>query len=109
MMIVRTWHGWTTPDHADSYEALLREEIFVGIQERQIPGFNRIRLLRHAIGAEVEFVTIMEFDSLSAVQAFAGADYERAVVPDKARALLARFDERSQHYELRLERTNEVV
>jgi len=101
-MISRIWHGWTTPANADVYEALLREEIFVGIEGRNIAGFRSIQLLRRAVGAEVEFVTIMEFDSLDAVREFAGADYEAAVVPPKARAVLSRFDQRSQHYEIRV-------
>lgn len=108
-MIARVWHGWTSPGNADAYEALLLEEIFTGIQDRHIPGFRGIRLLRSdagfAAGAEVEFVTIMEFDSLEAVKAFAGEDYTAAVVPEKARALLAHFDARSQHYEIRAERS----
>jgi antibiotic biosynthesis monooxygenase (ABM) superfamily enzyme len=99
-MIGRIWHGWTTPDNADAYEALLRHEIFAGIEARQIPGYRGIHLLRRDAGAEVEFVTVMWFDSLDAVRAFAGEDYEAAVVPPKARALLARFDARSAHYEV---------
>ena len=104
-MIVRIWHGWTSPDNANIYEALLKEEIFVGIENRRIPGFHGIQLLRRAAVAEVEFVTIMRFDSLAAVREFAGEDYEAAVVPPKARAVLAHFDDRSQHYELRAERS----
>ncbi len=104
-MIVRIWHGWTTPKNADVYEALLKEEIFGGIQNRGIPGFKKIELLRRDAGKEVEFVTIMWFDSLSAVREFAGEDYEACVVPPKARAVLAHFDLRSQHYELREERS----
>ncbi len=102
-MISRIWHGWTTTANADAYEALLNEEIFEGIKSRKIRGFRGIQLLRRAIGAEVEFVTIMRFDSLDAVREFAGEDYEAAVVPPHARALLARFDARSQHYEVRAE------
>jgi antibiotic biosynthesis monooxygenase (ABM) superfamily enzyme len=102
-MISRIWHGWTTPANADTYEALLKTEIFVGIQERQIPGYRGIHLLRRDLGDEVEFVTIMWFDSLDAVRAFAGEDYERAVVPSRARAVLSRFDERSSHYEVKVE------
>ena len=105
-MISRIWHGWTTPGKAGKYEALLREEIFVGIQARHIRGFKGIQLLRREIGAEVEFVTIMLFDSLDAVRDFAGDDYEAAVVPEKARAILSHFDERSQHYEVRAERSS---
>ncbi|HSF81618.1 MAG TPA: hypothetical protein VLA49_10315 [Anaerolineales bacterium] len=103
-MIIRIWHGWTTPGNADIYEALLKEEIFVGIQNRRIPGFKGIRLLRREVGEEVEFVTIMSFDSLEAVREFAGEDYEAAFVPQKARAVLSHFDQRAQHYELRAER-----
>jgi heme-degrading monooxygenase HmoA len=100
-MISRIWHGWTTAGNADRYEQLLREEIFVGIHNRRIRGFESIQLLRRNVGDEVEFVTIMVFDSLAAVREFAGEDYEVAVVPEKARAVLARFDGRSQHYEIR--------
>ncbi|HEY2289882.1 MAG TPA: antibiotic biosynthesis monooxygenase [Thermoanaerobaculia bacterium] len=99
-MIRRIWHGWTKPENADAYESLLRHEIFLGIQERQIAGFRGIELLRRSLESEVEFITIMGFDSIEAVRAFAGEDYEVAVVPPEARALLSRFDERSQHYEV---------
>jgi antibiotic biosynthesis monooxygenase (ABM) superfamily enzyme len=100
-MISRIWHGWTTPANADAYETLLKEEIFAGIAGREIPGYRGIQLLRREAGDEVEFVTIMTFDTLDAVRNFAGIDLEAAVVPPNARALLARFDERSQHYEIR--------
>lgn len=106
-MIVRIWHGWTTPGNADRYEALLKEEIIVGIQNRHIRGFKSIQLLRREVGEEVEFVTIMLFDSLNSVREFAGEDYEVAVVPEKARAVLSHFDERSQHYEIKAERRGE--
>jgi heme-degrading monooxygenase HmoA len=102
-MIIRIWHGWTTPANADRYEALLKEEIFVGIDERKIPGYQGIQLLRRDLGKEVEFVTIMKFVTMDAVRQFAGEDYEVAVVPPKARGVLAHFDQRSQHYELRAE------
>ncbi|MGH9870074.1 MAG: antibiotic biosynthesis monooxygenase family protein [Candidatus Polarisedimenticolia bacterium] len=108
-MIARIWHGWTTPGNADKYESLLNEEIFVGIQNRHIPGFKGIQLLRRELGEEVEFVTIMLFDSLDAVREFAGEDYAAAVIPREARAVLARFDARSQHYEIRTERSNEAT
>jgi heme-degrading monooxygenase HmoA len=100
-MISRIWHGYTSPENAEAYEGLLEREIFTGIEEREIPGFRGIQLFRRSLATEVEFVTVMWFDSLDSVRAFAGEDYQAAVVPPKARALLARFDERSQHYEVR--------
>lgn len=102
-MISRIWHGWTTPANAPIYEALLKEEIFGGIQDRHIPGFRGIQLLRREIGAAIEFVTIMRFDSLDAVREFSGEDYEAAVVPPKARAVLSHFDQRSRQYEVIVE------
>lgn len=102
-MISRVWHGWTTPANADAYESLLKSEIFTGIKNRQIAGYRGIHLFRRDIGNEVEFVTVMWFDSLEAVRVFAGEDHEASVVPPKARALLSRFDARSQHYEVKAE------
>jgi heme-degrading monooxygenase HmoA len=100
-MISRIWRGWTTPQNADAYESLLRAEIFTGIIEHGISGFQGIDLLRREVDQTVEFVTIMWFDSILAVRTFAGEDYERAVVPSQARQLLLRYDERSAHYEVR--------
>jgi len=105
-MISRLWHGWTTPANADTYERLLREEILTGIAARGIPGLLGIDVLRRPAGETVEFVTIMWFASLEAVRAFAGAEYEVAVVPPAARKLLQRFDARSTHYEVRERRSS---
>jgi hypothetical protein len=99
-MISRVWHGWTNHDNADAYEELLRTEIFTNIAERSIQGFRGIHLLRRDVDDGVEFVTIMWFDSLDAVRAFAGEEYEVAVVPPMARQLLSRFDGRSAHYQV---------
>jgi hypothetical protein len=102
-MISRIWHGWTTPANADAYEALLNSEIFTGIQDRKIEGYQGIQLYRRDVCGEVEFVTVMWFESIDAIKTFAGEDYEVCVVPPKARTILSRFDDRSQHYEVRAE------
>ena len=59
--------------------------------------------MRRTLDQEVEFITLLWFDSLDSVRSFMGEDYEVAYVPDAARAVLARFDARSQHYEVILE------
>ncbi|MCB9959623.1 MAG: antibiotic biosynthesis monooxygenase [Rhodospirillaceae bacterium] len=110
-MIARVWHGWTAPDNADRYETLLKTEIFPGILAKRVAGFRHIELFRRDLPAgddgagarpgEVEFVTVMWFDTLDAVRAFAGEDYETAYVPAAARQVLARFDARSAHYDIR--------
>lgn len=97
-MIARLWHGWTTRENADAYEALLRSEVLPGIH--RIPGYHGAYLLRREVAPEVEFVTLTLFESWDAVRAFAGPDHEVAVVPPAARKLLARFDARSVHYEI---------
>ena len=99
-MIVRTWHGWTTPADADRYQQLLTDRIVPGIFERDLPGLRSLDVLRRARDGEVEFVTIMTFDDHDAVAAFTGGDPTRSVVPAEARAVLARHDEHSQHYDL---------
>ena len=98
-MIARIWHGWTRPDTADEYEAMIKEEIFTGIRSRKIEGLIDLRLLRRDVEGEVEFITIMNFESMDAVREFAGEDYERSVVYPAAKRLFTRYDERSQHYE----------
>jgi heme-degrading monooxygenase HmoA len=101
-MIARIWQGWTSPENADAYEEFLRTTIFPSIHE--VDGFRDADLLRRDEGSEIAFVTVTRFESLDAVKRFAGDDYERAVVEPEARRLLSRFDERSAHYELVIDR-----
>ena len=99
-MIGRVWHGWTKSENADTYERLLREEMFPEI--RRIEGSRGAYLLRRDAGTEVEFMTICLFDSLDSVRRFAGPDYETAVLHPKAHALLSRYDAKSAHYQIRI-------
>ncbi len=101
MTIKRIWHGWTIPENAEPYETLLRDEVFPGIEAKNIPGYGAIELLRREHGDEVEFITIMTFDSIQNVIDFQGRDYRRCYVPDKAQKLLKRWDPVSDHYEVR--------
>lgn len=101
MTIKRIWRGWTTAENADAYENLLRDEIFPGIEAKNIPGYRGIELLRRDLGAEIEFITIMTFDSLQNVIDFQGENYERSYVPDSAQKLLKRWDQISAHYEVK--------
>lgn len=98
-MIKRVWHGWATPENADRYQKLLREEVFPGIETKRIPGYRSIELFRRDLEDEVEFVTLMTFDSLQDVIDFQGEDYARAYVPEAAKRLLKRWDPVSGHYE----------
>jgi heme-degrading monooxygenase HmoA len=104
MPVRRVWHGWTSPANADAYHRLLLDEVFPGIEAKGIPGYVGIELLRKDHDSEVEFVTIMTFESLTNVIDFQGEDYERAYVPASAQRVLSRWDERSAHYEVLEER-----
>ena len=102
-MISRIWHGYTTKDNADKYQALLQDEIFVGIKNKNIEGYKGIQLLRRELADETEFITIMWFESLEDVMKFAGRAYSNAVVPSKAQKILSRYDHTSQHYTVQID------
>ena len=99
-MICRVWRGWTSPENADEYERVVRTEVIPGIEGRRIPGFRHIDLMRRDLDGEIEFQTLMWFDSLDAIKGFIGEDYSLSHVPFEARAVLNRFDDRAAHYEV---------
>ena len=99
-MICRLWRGWTTPENADAYERVVRGQVIPGIEARKIPGFRQIDLMRRELGDEIEFQTLMWFDCMDSIRAFIGQDYSVSHVPDAARAVLKRFDERAAHYDV---------
>lgn len=103
-MIKRIWHGYATPENADAYERLLETEVFPAIEAKKIPGYRSIELYRRKLGQEIEFTTVMSFDSLDNVIAFQGEDYSKAYVPDAAQKILQRWDVRSSHHDVRITR-----
>ena len=97
-MVARVWHGYTKPEHADAYEAMLKPELLPGISKAK--GYRGSYLMRRDAEAEVEFITILLWDSLDAIRAVAGPDYETAVIPEERRKYLARFDAKAKHFEV---------
>ena len=97
-MIARIWHGYTKPENADAYEAMLKPEVLPGISK--VKGYRGSYFLRRDQGSEVEFVTILLWESLEELQNLAGPDYEVAVVPPERRKVLSHFDARACHYEV---------
>jgi len=106
-MICRIWHGWTTHENANEYEHLLRSEIFPEIAKKAGDGYKSIQLLKRPHEEEVEFITIMSFDSWHAVKEFAGEDYKDSYVPANAKNVLKRYDDNAQHYEVKEQREYE--
>ena len=99
-MIARIWHGWTKRADAKAYEEMLRNEIFPSIAARKIDGYRGAELFILEDDDEIEFFTLLRFDSIDAVKEFAGADESKPVIYPKAEALLTRMDERSRHYQI---------
>ena|SRR5918992_1241178 len=97
-MIARVWHGYTKPEHADAYESMLKPELLPGLSK--VEGYKSSYLLRRNVGNEVEFITIIFWESLEAVRAVAGPDYEKAVIPEERRKYLSRHDAQAAHYEI---------
>ncbi len=79
---------------------MLRDEIFPSIAARKINGYRGAELFIRENDDEIEFLTLLRFDSMDAVKEFAGADEGKPVIYPKAEALLTRMDERSRHYQI---------
>jgi antibiotic biosynthesis monooxygenase (ABM) superfamily enzyme len=98
-MIARIWHGWTTRENAEKYEKLLREEVLLDIAKQSIPGYKGGEIFIHdAEGDEVEFITLLRFETLEGVKIFAGKNFKQPVIPPECKKLLIRYSERSRHY-----------
>ena len=100
-MIARLWHGFTTCENASKYEAMLKPDVLPGLD--RVTGYKGSYLLRRDHGNEIEFVTVMLWESIDALRAVAGDNYEVAIVPEERRRVLSRWDERAQHYEVVLD------
>ena len=99
-MIKRIWHGWTTKANAESYLHILKTQVIPDIEAKNIIGYGGFEVLRLEHQHEVEFLTMIAFDSLQNVKDLQGEDYTCAYVPDVARAVLKRWDEHCVHYEV---------
>lgn len=97
-MVARIWHGWTKPEDSDGYEAHLKPELLPGVSK--VAGFRGSYLLRRVVGDEVEFITMILWDSVEAITAVAGEDYEKAVIPEERKKYLKRYDAKAAHFEV---------
>jgi hypothetical protein len=100
LKITRIWHGWTSRENADKFERLLTTEAIPGIEKNRPDGCVSIQLLRREVADEVEFTTVMQFNSIEAIKAFAGEDYEAAHIDPNVKPLLLRYDERVAHHQM---------
>jgi heme-degrading monooxygenase HmoA len=97
-VIARVWHGHTKPEHADAYESMLKPEVLPGISKAK--GYRGSYLLRRNVGSEVEFITIILWDSIDAIKAVAGEDYEKSIIPEERLQYLSKHEPKAAHYEV---------
>lgn len=97
-MIARHWRGVVKPDEAENYIRHLQKETFP--QLARIAGFLSASISRRKVERGVEFVVITLWESMEAIQQFAGASTDIAVVPAVAQAMLIEYDLTVAHYEV---------
>jgi uncharacterized protein YciI/heme-degrading monooxygenase HmoA len=96
--ILRMWRGRSSVERANEYVRHATTTVFPKLEK--IQGNRGAFLLEHPIGTGVEFVVLTLWDSMEAVQEFAGPDSEQAVVEPEAKAVLSGFDDFVTHYNL---------
>lgn len=97
-MIARVWRGWTARRDADAYVDYLEETGMSAARAK--PGNRGAYILRRDTGDRAEFVTVLLWETLDSVRAFAGDDVERAVFfPEDDRYLVER-ELSVAHYEV---------
>jgi heme-degrading monooxygenase HmoA len=97
-MIARRWIGETLDVHADTYSKYLEE---TGVKEiRSTKGNQGVFLLRRVHDGKVEFIVLSLWDSLEAIKAFAGPEYEKARYYAEDERFLLRLDPHVTHYEV---------
>jgi len=99
--IIRTWKGWTTLENAPIYEDMLINEVFPTVKKNGIDGLEKVSISTKEKKNEVEFFLVLQFDSIDAVTAFAGKNYENAYIPENAKQVLKRYDKKAEHYKLK--------
>lgn len=97
-MIARIWTGAVRREDGDAYADYMRE---TGVAEyAKTPGNRGVWMLRRDDGDRAEFVMFTLWDSLDAVKAFAGEDYETAVFYPEDERFLVERDLHATHYDV---------
>jgi len=97
-MISRQWRGVAKPEHADEYVEHLRHTTLPELL--RIEGFISASIMRRDVDGGVEFLIATLWDSLEAIERFAGPDLERAVVPERVQRMMVEFDRHARHYDV---------
>jgi len=101
--IIRTWKGWTSIENAPIYEHMLINEVFPAVKRKGVKGLEKVSISTMKKKDEVEFFLVLQFDSLDTVKMFAGENYQMAYIPDNAKRVLSRYEEKADHFKLKKE------
>ena len=97
-MIARIWKGAVRRQDDDAYAQYMQETGVAGYAKS--PGNRGVWMLRRNLDDRTEFVMFTLWDSLEAVKAFAGDDYEIAVFYPEDERFLVERDLTTAHYEV---------
>jgi heme-degrading monooxygenase HmoA len=103
MMIARIWSARATHDNWPKYEQHFTSSVLLEL--REFDGYVSSNLLKRDNGREIEITVITMWDSWEAIDSFAGADREAAVVAPRAAALLIDYERRVRHCDVALSDT----
>jgi heme-degrading monooxygenase HmoA len=95
--IVRVWKGYGTAEGVERYCSNHFAHTVLP-QLRALEGFLSARVLVRSLDDGTEVVVATVWDSIDSVKAFAGEDYDAAVVQPDVRDVLDRFDDRVTHF-----------
>ena len=97
-MVGRFWTATANRDNAKRYVRFFEREVMP--QLAKIDGNRGALVMNRSDGGRVEITVLTFWDSMAAVEKFAGADVQVAIIEDEAKSLLERYDDRVKHYDL---------
>lgn len=95
-MIARLWHGIVLTERAQDYLVFLRERAVADY--RATPGNRSVSLMHRQAGRITHFLILTHWESLQSIEAFAGADIERARYYPEDDGFLLEFEPAVVHY-----------
>ena len=95
-MISRHWIGIVKKDKAADYVAHLESTVMPNLVRN--PEVVNAYFLKRDVKEGVEFLIVTEWKSVEAIKAFAGEDYDRAVVDPYAKSMMVTYDKKVRHY-----------
>lgn len=97
-MISRHWKGIAKPGEAENYIAHLKTDTFPKLSE--INGFIEASILKRTVAQGTEFLIVTVWESIEAIERFAGVPADVAVVPEVVQAMMVQYDNNVSHYEI---------